>query len=90
MGLKLKKFSIERCRGITSYNIDDFGDWSSFTGENSTDKSSIIEGLSILGSNRSHRLSEIPDSFSHHEINLRKIPVKFVYIFELTKNFAEV
>jgi len=42
MSLHLDKIEINRFRGIEQYSINSFGNWSSITGPNSSNKSTII------------------------------------------------
>lgn len=89
MGIKLVKFTVERYRGLTTFGLENFGDWTTITGENSTNKSSLIKGISMLGSNEMHKLSDIPDSIDNNRFNIRDIPVNFTYLFELSTNFRD-
>ena len=90
MSLFLEKIEIEQFRGVNEYTVDNFGKWSSITGRNSTSKSTIIEAISFLGSNRMHDISDIPLWFKDTEVNRREIPVKVKYIFKLNQKFDEM
>lgn len=90
MGVFLENVEIHRFKGIDVYSIDNFGRWTSITGQNSTSKSSIIEAISFLGSNRMHELSDIPSWYKSTDVNRKEVPVNIKYVFRLYQNFDDL
>ena len=86
----LEKIEIKRFRGIKEYTIDNFKGWTSITGPNSTGKSSIISGISFLGSNSMPDVSDIPSGFKPTDGDPLKVPIEITYFFRLNKKFNEL
>lgn len=90
MGVHLEKIEISTFRGISHYSIDNLKGWTSITSPNSTGKSSIINAISFLGSNRMHESSDIPSWFKPTEVNPREVPFEITYRFKLNKSFEKL
>lgn len=90
MGIHLTKIEISTFRGVDKYIVDNLGMWSSITGRNSTSKSSIIDAISFLCSNRMHEFSDIPSIFEPAKVNLKNVEIEINYLFKLNKNFDEL
>ena len=90
MGIFLENIEIHRFKGIDAYFIDNFGRWTSITGQNSTSKSSIIEAISYLRSNKMHEVSDIPSWYKSTEFNREEVPINIKYVFRLNQNFDEL
>ena len=90
MGVFLESVEIYRFKGVNVYSIDNFGRWTSITGQNSTSKSSIIEAISFLGSNRMHELSDVPSWFRSSDVNREEVPVNIKYVFRLDQKFDDL
>lgn len=90
MSLHLDKIEINRFRGIEEYTIKSFGNWSSITGPNSSNKSTIVNAISLLGSNRMHDLSDIPSWYDPNQVNPREVPIKVKYLFRLNESFDKM
>lgn len=90
MGIRLEEFEIEGYRGILNLKIVNLGKRVTIVGPNSTNKSSVIHGLCLLGSNKMHEFSDLPGWVESSEVNLRDLSVKIHYLFKLTKNFKDL
>ena len=90
MSIRLEEFEIEGYRGILNLKITNLGKRVTIVGPNSTNKSSIIQGLCLLGSNKMHEFSDLPGWIQPSEVNLRDLSVKIHYLFKLTKNFKDL
>ena len=77
-------------RGISNLKITNLSKRVTIVGPNSTNKSSIIQGLCLLGSNKMHEFSDLPGWIQPSEVNLRDLSVKIHYLFKLTKNFKDL
>ncbi|MCX9029492.1 MAG: AAA family ATPase [Candidatus Methanoperedens sp.] len=86
----MDKIEINRFRGIEEYTIKSFGNWSSITGPNSSNKSTIINAISLLGSYRMHDISDIPSWYDLNLVNPREIPIKVKYLFRLNESFDKL
>jgi len=90
MSLHLDKIEINRFRGIEQYSINSFGNWSSITGPNSSNKSTIINAISLLGSYKMHDISDIPSWYDLNIVNPREVPIKVKYLFRLNESFDKL
>ncbi|MCK4481737.1 AAA family ATPase [Candidatus Bathyarchaeota archaeon] len=90
MGIFLERIEVERYRGFGKYSIEGLSDWSSITGSNSTGKSTLINAISLLGSNRMHEISDIPVYFRPTRVAPREIPIKISYLFRLASSFLDL
>jgi predicted ATP-dependent endonuclease of OLD family len=86
----LDKIEVENFRGLGTYSIQGFLDWTSITGPNSTSKSALITALSLLGSNQMHKVSDVPTYFSPEKVAPEDIPVRVKYRFRLTTPFLDL
>lgn len=90
MGLLLEKIEIENYRGLGNYSVEGLSSWTSITGSNSTSKSTIVNALSFLGSNKMHNISDVPAYFKPAKVALKDISVKVRYLFKLTGSFLDL
>ena len=90
VGIYLEELEIQNFRSIDKYVIDNFGNFTSITGRNSSGKSSIIEALSLLGSNKMHEYSDIPAWYPSNKISYNDIEIRLSYLFRLNQRFDEV
>jgi energy-coupling factor transporter ATP-binding protein EcfA2 len=90
MGIFLEKIEVENYRGLSKYSIEGFLGSSSITGSNSTGKSTLINAISLLGSNKMHTVSDIPAYFRPTRVASSEISVKVSYLFRLTSNFLDL
>ena len=89
-GNLFRKVEVENFRGLGTYSIEGFSNWTSITGPNSTNKSTLLAALSLLGSNRMHKVSDIPTHFSPEMVAPEDIPVRVKYRFRLTTSFLDL
>jgi hypothetical protein len=90
MGIFLEKIEIENYRGLGKYSIEGFLSSTSITGSNSTGKSTLINAVSLLGSNKMHEVSDIPASYRPTRVARSEISVKVSFLFRLTSNFLDL
>jgi len=89
MGLRLEGIKIERYRGIGEYEIENLSNWTVVTGPNSTNKSTLINAISLLGSNKMHEESDIPTVFRPARVSPGDVPLEISYQFEITTDFLD-
>jgi predicted ATP-dependent endonuclease of OLD family len=84
MGLHLDSVEIRNYRGLGNYKINGLSNWVALTGPNSSNKSSLISAISILGSNKMHDLADIPANIKK---GTRNVPICVIYTFKFDQSF---
>ena len=90
MGLKLREFTIENYRGLNNIRLVNLHETNSISGPNNSNKTSILNALSLIRSDSMHKIKDLPIDYKSSEIDLSYIPVKIIYLFELTSDFNEL
>lgn len=90
MGIFLEKIEVENYRGLENYSIEGLLNWSSITGSNSAGKSTLINAILLLGSNKTHTTSDIPAYFKPTKVSPTEVSVKVSYLFKLTSGFLDM
>jgi predicted ATP-dependent endonuclease of OLD family len=90
MGIFLEKIEIANYRGLENYSSEGFSNWSSLTGPNSSGKSTVINALALLGSNRMHDISDIPAYYKPTKVPLREISIEISYTFRIPTGLLDI